>query len=91
MPSNVQRGSDGFEDIDAFFKSPPPEQIPRAGANGGQLSTSKRTASASGSSQPLPRTPSRKGKGRMSDLGGDIEDDIGGGLVGDEEDSPGLG
>jgi hypothetical protein len=87
MPKDVRRGSDGFEDVDAFFNSSPPSQTTRSV---GRPSTAKKGVASGSSPARTPRTPSRKGKGRMSDLGHDMED-IGAGLVGDEDESPGLG
>lgn len=87
MPKDVRRGSDGFEDVNAFFDSSPPSQSIRSV---GRPSTVKKAVASGSSPAKTPRTPSRKGKGRMSDLGDDM-DDIGANLVGDEEESPGLG
>lgn len=81
MPTNVPRNEDGFEDMDAFFKSPgdgpsKPTRTPKNRRNGGGPSSSP-------NDRPAPRR-----RGRLSDLHNDDEADslVADDLLVDEDD-----
>ena len=82
MPTNVPRMSDGFEDPDAFFRSPAGTEYSRARKSMMSVLDTPATVTSVGTS--------RRARGRMSQMLGDDDDEdrFDENLLADEDDAP---